>query len=429
MGSVWVADHLALHTQVVVKFMSAELASSAEAVERFSREAGAAAQVKSPHVVQMLDHGITPHGVPFIVMELLEGRDLSKHLLERGRLSLADTAEIIAQVAKALDRAHVRGIVHRDIKPENIFLCDVGGSETFVKILDFGIAKGAGSNSLSNGTRTGAMMGTPYYMSPEQLMGSKQLDPRTDLWSLGVVVYQCVLGQRPFDAETFGALAVMIHSGSLPQPTLVDPTIPRAFDDWFARACARNPDARFQTARELADTLATVARGEPWVPQITMPLAAPQAFARSDPNRPSTHGGMGLASGGPPPPSKAWIGWLAAGFGVVAVAMTGGGVWLARRVPARAATQPSAPMAARPELPASAPPPPATAAAVVLQPSSDPTLAPAAAAASASAPADKTAPAPAAAGPRAAAPQTAPAAQTKKGLPTAAPTRNEKDIF
>ena len=126
MGSVWIADHLALRTQVVVKFMAAELGASAEAVERFSREAAAAAQVKSPHVVQMLDHGITPEGVPFIVMEMLEGHDLGKHLEDRGRLTLTETAEIVAQVSKALVRAHERGIVHRDIKPENIFLCDVG---------------------------------------------------------------------------------------------------------------------------------------------------------------------------------------------------------------------------------------------------------------------------------------------------------------
>ena len=270
MGSVWIADHLALHTQVVVKFMAAQLVSSAEAVERFAREAGAAAQVKSPHVVQMLDHGITPDGVPFIVMELLEGRDLAKHLSERGgRLPLGEIAEIVTQVAKALGRAHERGIVHRDIKPENIFLCDVGQSELFVKILDFGIAKAAANSTLSGDTKTGATLGTPYYMSPEQMVGARTIDSRSDLWSLGVVVYQCVLGVRPFDAETFGALAVMIHTAQVPTPSAVDPSVPTAFDGWFFKACAREPAARFASARELADTLTAVARSQPWAPAVT----------------------------------------------------------------------------------------------------------------------------------------------------------------
>jgi serine/threonine protein kinase len=423
MGSVWVADHLALHTQVVVKFMAPELAASTDAVERFAREAGAAAQVKSPHVVQMFDHGITPHGVPFIVMELLEGRDLSKHLRERGRLSLAETADIVGQVAKALDRAHARGIVHRDIKPENIFLCDVGGAELFVKILDFGIAKGGGPNALSNGTRTGAMMGTPYYMSPEQMMGSKQLDPRTDLWSLGVVVYQCVIGQRPFDADTFGALAISIHSGVLPQPTALDPTVPRAFDDWFAKACARDPDGRFATARDLADALLTVARGEPWVPRIGQTLAVPQAFAHSDPNRPSTHAGVGLGLGQPPPPSKAWLAWLAAGAGVLLLATTAGGVWLVRR-PGPPAAQPPTPAA----IAAPPPEPLALPSAVVLQPPPAPLPdPPPSAPPSSPVVADTTARAGPVAAPHTAVPQPAPT--SKKATPTQPPPKNEKDIF
>src|SRR5579859_5297092 len=155
MGSVWVAEHLSLRTQVVVKFMAIELAASADAVERFSREAAAAAQVKSPHVVQMHDHGVTPSGVPFIVMELLEGHDLGKHLAARGRLSIGETAEIVGQVCKALARAHERGIVHRDIKPDNIFLCANPDGEIFVKLLDFGIAKADSRFGVSSGTKTG----------------------------------------------------------------------------------------------------------------------------------------------------------------------------------------------------------------------------------------------------------------------------------
>jgi serine/threonine protein kinase len=419
MGSVWIADHLALRTQVVVKFMATELTASADALERFGREAAAAAQVKSPHVVQMLDHGVTPEGIPFIAMELLEGRDLSKHLLQRGRLSMIETAEIVAQVAKALTRAHERGIVHRDIKPENLFLCDVGGTELFVKILDFGIAKGGGANALSGGTRTGAMIGTPYYMSPEQMMGSRHLDPRADLWALGVVVYQCVLGQRPFDAETVGALAVMIHSGELPRPSFVDPTIPRPFDDWFARACARNPEARFATAKELADGLVAVARGEPWIPPVlaTTPLR-PQP---TDPNR-STHGVMGLASGTQPSQSsKASVVWLSMGAGALILAVAVGGLWLARRPPAAVHAPPIAAAAEVPAPPAS-PGPVALPPPVVLEPPPSAATVP-----------DPPPPSASSSAPRAPFPPPAllpfPAGPSKKMTPHPAVPKNEKDIF
>ncbi len=135
MGAVWVAEHQSLRTQVVVKFMSGELLKSPEATARFSREAAAASQVKSPHVVQTFDHGITPEGTPYIVMELLEGRDLEHHIRAAGKMSPRETVAIVAQLARALAKAHERSIVHRDIKPSNVFLCDAGGGEMFVKLL------------------------------------------------------------------------------------------------------------------------------------------------------------------------------------------------------------------------------------------------------------------------------------------------------
>jgi serine/threonine-protein kinase len=278
MGSVWVADHLSLHTQVVVKFIAVELAAREEAVERFSREAAAAAQVKSPHVVQMFDHGVTQDGIAFIVMELLEGVDLGKHLAARKRLSIGETASVISQVCKALARAHERGIVHRDIKPDNIFLCSSPDGETFVKLLDFGIAKGNVTLSGSSGTKTGATIGTPFYMSPEQIVGAKNVDGRADLWSLGVVAYECLLGVRPFHGEVFGELAIRIHSGPIPVPSEVDPGLPRAFDQWFARACARDVANRFGSAKELGDSLALVASGMYSVPAVAEPPRI-QAFA------------------------------------------------------------------------------------------------------------------------------------------------------
>jgi serine/threonine-protein kinase len=258
MGAVWLADHQALETQVVVKFMHQALGADPASRERFSREAVAASKVKSPHVVQTFDHGVTPDGIAFIVMERLEGEDLA-HRIEKGTLSPKEVALVLTQTCRALGRAHVAGIVHRDIKPDNIFLCDVGSDEPFVKLLDFGIAKASLNPMLDNKTRTGAMMGTPYYMSPEQFAGTKGIDLRTDLWSLGIVAFECLVGKRPFDADTIGGLAIAVHSGELPLPSQFRPEL-QAFDAWFAKACCRQPDGRFASAKEFADAFEAAAR-------------------------------------------------------------------------------------------------------------------------------------------------------------------------
>ena len=253
MGSVWIADHLSLQTRVAVKFMAREFATNVDLRARFAREAAAASQVKSPHVVQMLDHGLTAEGVPFIAMELLEGEDIAHRVARLGRMPLPQIALIVTQVAKALSRAHERGIVHRDIKPENIFLCETGDEEVFVKLLDFGIAKGG--ESLSSATKTGSVIGTAYYMSPEQIIGAKNIDHRSDLWSLGVVVFELLAGARPFTGESVGALALAIH-GTPPRPSAIAPNLSPAIDAWFAKACALNVDQRFGTAKELAKAFA-----------------------------------------------------------------------------------------------------------------------------------------------------------------------------
>jgi serine/threonine-protein kinase len=254
MGTVWIARHLGLNCDVVVKFMAPELALHADSLARFRREAAAAAEVKSPHVVQTFDFGISQNGLPYIAMELLEGEDLATLLLRRRVLSPGEVAGVVNQVARALSRAHEKKIIHRDIKPENLFLCETGEEEAFVKVLDFGIAKVAGGAELS-GTATGAMIGTAFFMSPEQVMGSKSIDHRTDLWSLGVVAFHALTGSRPFDGDTLGAVSVRICSAELPRPSQRNPTLSPAIDEWFARACARDPAARFPSARVMADCL------------------------------------------------------------------------------------------------------------------------------------------------------------------------------
>jgi serine/threonine-protein kinase len=260
MGSVWLAEHTTLRTSVVVKLMRPDLARDPETLHRFSREAAAAANVKSPHVVQVLDHGVAPDGSPFIMMEFLEGEDLGARL-KRGNVPPDEAAIIIAQTCKALGRAHERGIVHRDVKPQNIFMCSTFG-ETFVKVLDFGIAKAGGDLQAGlDTTSTGAVMGTPYYMSPEQALGQKTIDLRTDVWAVGVVGFEMVTGRKPFVGDTVGAVAVAICTQPLPLPSSVNPALGASVDAWFVHACAREPSSRFSSAKELADAFAQAVSG------------------------------------------------------------------------------------------------------------------------------------------------------------------------
>jgi aryl-alcohol dehydrogenase-like predicted oxidoreductase len=256
MGSVWVADHLTLDTEVVVKFIGPGLRVSPEASARFSREAAAAAKVKSPHVVQVLDHGTTTTGVPFIVMELLEGEDLATRLRRTRTLPPTDVVTIVSQIGHALARAHARGIIHRDVKPGNIFLCESeseGG--IFAKLLDFGIAKADDARAHAM-TTTGRFLGSPYYMSPEQALGAGSVDQRADIWSIGVVAYEALTGVLPVTGETVGAIAVELAIGAPPvPPSHVNGALPPAVDAWFARACARKREDRFASTNELVAAL------------------------------------------------------------------------------------------------------------------------------------------------------------------------------
>jgi serine/threonine-protein kinase len=251
MGSVWLAEHLRLHAQVVVKFMAAEYTHSPEALMRFEREATLAAQAKSPHVVQVFDHGVSQFGLPYIAMELLEVQDLGRRIEKQGSVPPALLANWFSQACRGISRAHTKGIVHRDIKPENIYLCDNDG-EVLVKVLDFGIAKADASAGFS-GTQTGVMLGTAYYMSPEQTMGQKDLDHRSDLWSLGVVVYYALTGVRPFEADAIGALVLAITVNPVVPPSVYNRGLSPAIDAWMAKALARPREQRFQSAKEMAD--------------------------------------------------------------------------------------------------------------------------------------------------------------------------------
>lgn len=283
MGSVWRATDLKLHIEVAVKLIDPIAADYPEARARFEREALAAAQLRSMHIVLITDHGVDAD-IPFIVMEFLRGESLAKRLQRERRFSFDQALEWFTQIADALGVAHERRIVHRDLKPDNVFIVSERGKE-YVKVLDFGVAKRLDAQSFGNDikTHTGTLLGTPYYMSPEQSRGAATIDHRADLWSFGVMTYECLTGKRPFDADTLPDLLIAICRDPCTPPSLVAP-VPRGFDDWFARATAREPSDRFDNVEEALSCLCAL-RGEPLVggaarQDINEPTRTPSADGR-----------------------------------------------------------------------------------------------------------------------------------------------------
>ena len=253
MGSVWEATHLGLEQKVAVKIVSPQYAKVPDIRRRFDVEAKAAARLRSRHVVQVFDNGELDDGTPYMVMEYLEGESLGRRLQRSGPLPLPECVRMMAHVAHALAKAHERGIVHRDIKPENIFLARTHDEESFVaKVLDFGIAKVAVEGEQST-TRSGALLGTPMFMSPEQARGMRSIDHRTDLFSLGLVAYSALTGVHPFSSDSYGDLIVQICTEPLPILRAAAPWVPDAVEKWFQQACARDPDARFQSAQQMGE--------------------------------------------------------------------------------------------------------------------------------------------------------------------------------
>jgi eukaryotic-like serine/threonine-protein kinase len=260
MGSVWIAEQTRLGQHVAVKFLSTALLDHESARSRFDREAKLAAKIKSPHVVQIHDHGLTrgEPAIPYIVMELLDGQDLSKLLDSQGPLDVVRANEVLTQICDALTRAHEAGIVHRDIKPENVFV--LNEERTFVKLLDFGVAHGK-DGQIDRLTQTGLLLGTAHYMSPEQLFSGKDIDARADLWALGVLTYQMLSNELPFQAETFGQLCLRVRDGGF-APLSSHVKVPPGMDQWFLRALCTERTERFQSATEMAQAFRRVVAGE-----------------------------------------------------------------------------------------------------------------------------------------------------------------------
>ncbi len=271
MGTVWEGVHVVLGTRVAIKFIKPRFSVQAEARARFEIEARAAAKLTTKHAVHVYDYGVSPEGLPYIVMEFLDGESLSDAIIARGPLAPTEVAQIITQAARALSRAHAAGVVHRDLKPDNIFLATtdepVEGLPYIVKLVDFGIAKmfeepaegDSGSRPLSpmgGPTREGTVIGTPNFMAPEQLTVGGAPGPMTDLWSLGACTFAAMTGRLPFEGDVLGDIVLKVCASPMPAPSKINPRVPPGFDAWFARVCSRDPARRFQTADELAQALA-----------------------------------------------------------------------------------------------------------------------------------------------------------------------------
>ena len=271
MGMVYLAEHPTLGRRAAVKVLHPDLVASHEMIERLFNEARAANAIGHPGIVEVSDLGLLPSGTPYIVMEFLEGQSLGARMSGGGgRLSLRATLEIADQAASAVGAAHAKGIVHRDLKPDNLFLTpdpQWPGRER-LKVLDFGIAKLAQrpATAADVRTRTGAILGTPRYMSPEQCRDSRDVDHRTDIYSLGVILYEMLAGTPPFVSSSWGEMAHM-HIGVKP-PDLRElcPDVPQSIERAVARALEKEPDARFQSMAELRQALDGTLADEKTIP-------------------------------------------------------------------------------------------------------------------------------------------------------------------
>ena len=292
MGAVYAARHVGLSHLVAIKVLQGDDIDDGD-VRRFLREGRAAAQLQNAHAVRIYDTDLLPSGLPFLVMEHLEGEDLGRLLFARGRLPVELAIACILQACEVIQEAHSLGIVHRDLKPQNLFL--LGGPEDSprIKVLDFGIAKILSAEVISAslaGTTDGALLGSPHFMSPEQIRSARSVDHRTDIWALGATLYKLLVGEPPFAASTVQRLLVEILSSEAPRVRASRPEIGAALDDVVARCLSKAPEARFPSVEALANALRAAMAAPATQPlqrpleetvdeviRMTVPMAAPLA--------------------------------------------------------------------------------------------------------------------------------------------------------
>ena len=257
MGSVYEARHIDLEKRVALKTLSRGLAQTPLYVERFLREGRIAARLDHPHVVSVSDVGTTDDKTPFLVMALLDGRDLASLLAERGALPVEEAIGIILPILAALKVVHAAGLVHRDIKPANVFLCRSAHAEVHPKLLDFGIAKPTEKESIAL-TGTADMLGTPMYMAPEQIKSAKDAGVQADQYAIGIVLYECLTGSLPFELPPEATLYVVLAmavAGEVRKPRVLVPSIPVTLEEIVLRSISVKPEDRFPSVTELGAAL------------------------------------------------------------------------------------------------------------------------------------------------------------------------------
>lgn len=325
-GLVYEAKHLGLRARVAIKVLLREGRQHPQTLERFRREAWASAQIASPHVVRVTDVDVLEDGTPFIVMELLQGRDLEAELQARGRLPIRELVGYVLQAASAIHEAHLRGVVHRDLKPNNLFLAEHGGTRS-IKVLDFGLSKIASELSV---TKTRAQLGTPLYMSPEQLRSAKSVDGRSDIWALGVILYRMLTLRTPFEGATATDVMVGIMSQPAPELTRLAPNVPPELANVVMRALRKDPAERYQNVSELAHALAPFGPPGAFSQVLTLPLSAP-------PPGPSTTLTDSSQDTPAVPPARRGRGVFAAGAVLLGMVLAGGLLrawWVSRAIKA-----------------------------------------------------------------------------------------------
>ena len=285
MGLVFGARVLPNETPVAIKVLSLEASTHPEGIPRFINEARATTKLSSAHVVKVFEAGtLDAPPLPFIVMERLQGTDLGAIVDQRGALSIRDAVDYVIQAADAVAEAHAHGIVHRDLKPSNLFLAERPGSAPMVKVLDFGVSKVAPTGPQSHAlTSTGTFLGSPHYMSPEQLKSARDVDARADIWSLGVILYELLTSRPPFDGGAFGELMMKVLAADVPSLRAARPEVPEALEQVIVRCLRRPREERFPDLASLARALAPFASpegaraaervGRP--PSARMPIGAP----------------------------------------------------------------------------------------------------------------------------------------------------------
>jgi eukaryotic-like serine/threonine-protein kinase len=264
MGIVVRARHVHLDEVVAIKLLLPEMLTVQGMVTRFLREARAASKIKSQHVVRVTDVDVLESGIPYMVMEYLDGVSLAAVRRRQGRLEVAEAVRCLLQACEAIAEAHSLGIIHRDLKPANLFLARCGDGTTKLKVLDFGISKIEGPDELE-ATKTGQIMGSPKYMSPEQMLSAHDVDGRTDIWSLGAILYELVVGRAPFLAETTPRLCALVLHGSPAAPRDLNPELPVELEAIILRCLDRDAAKRFATVGEMANAL------RPFSPDATLP--------------------------------------------------------------------------------------------------------------------------------------------------------------